>query len=129
MLRKKHFTFLALTMGGIVLALKRRREIIAKLKKCNYYHEKGHWVKECEKKKEDKKEESFVNLIETSGFVTSVGYAIATSHGPTHKSNIHDWILDVSISKHVTDQKDWFSSLTMIEPNTRGKNLANNQKF
>jgi hypothetical protein len=41
--------------------------------------------KECEKKKEDKKkEERFANLTETFGFVTNVGYAIATSHGLAH---------------------------------------------
>jgi len=72
MLWRNHSTLLAFTMGGIVSTLKRKRrkEIIAKLKKkmkCNYYHEKGHWTKECEKKKEDKKkEEIFANLVETS---------------------------------------------------------------
>lgn len=43
---------------------KKKSERIVELKKktkCNYYHEKGHWAKECEKKKENK-EESFVTL-------------------------------------------------------------------
>jgi pyridoxine 5'-phosphate synthase PdxJ len=86
---------------------KKKKKIITELKKntkCNYYHEKGHWAKECYKKKEDKKkEESFVNLIETSGFATSVGYAIATSHGLAHRNNIHDWIVDAGDSKHMID--------------------------
>ncbi len=79
----------------------KKNERIVKLKKtkCNYCHEKGHWAKKCAKKREDKKGESFsnlvetssfTNLIETSSFVKSVGYAVATSHGPTHQSNIHD---------------------------------------
>ncbi len=86
MLQKVHSTLLALTMGGIVSTLKRRgrREKIVELKKCNYCHEKRHWAKECEKKNEDKKEESFVNLVETFGFVTNVGYVIVTSHGLAH---------------------------------------------
>jgi hypothetical protein len=71
--------------------------------KGNYCHEKGHWAKECEK------EESFANFIETSSFVTNVGYVIATSHGPTHHNNIHDWIVDVGASKHMTNRKYWFS--------------------
>jgi predicted DNA-binding protein (MmcQ/YjbR family) len=65
---------------------KKKSERIVELKKktkCNYYHEKGHWAKECEKKKEDK-EESFANLTKTSGFVTSASYAIVVIHGPTH---------------------------------------------
>ncbi len=65
---------------------KKKSEKIVELKKktkCNYYHKKGHWAKECEKKKEDK-EESFVNLTKTFGFVTSASYGIAISHGPTH---------------------------------------------
>jgi hypothetical protein len=86
---------------------KKKNERIVELKKTksNYCHEKGRWAKECEKKKEDKKEESFANLVETSsfanlvetsGFVKSVSYAIATSHGPTHQSSIHDWIADAN---------------------------------
>jgi hypothetical protein len=119
---------------------KKKNERIVELKKtkCKYCHEKGHWAKECEKKKEDKKEESFANLVETSsfanlvetfGFVKSAGYAISTSHGPTHQSNIHDWIADANASEHMTNQRDWFSSLKMIEPNTWGVDLANNQKL
>ncbi len=96
--------------------------------KYNYYHEKGHWAKTCEKKKEDK-EESFVNLIKRSSFVTSADYAITTSHGPTHQGIIHDWIIDANVSEHMINPRDWFSSLEMIEPNTWGVDLANNQKF
>jgi hypothetical protein len=103
---------------------------LKKKTKFNYCHEKGHWAKECEKKKEDKKnEENFVNLAKTFGFVTNVGYVIATSHGPTHQNNIHDWIIDSGALKHMTNQRYWFSSLRMIEPNTWGVDLANNQKF
>ncbi len=57
------------------------------------------------------KRENFVNLTETFGFFTNVGYVIATSHGPTHQNNIHDWILDSGAWKHMTNQRDWFSSL------------------
>ncbi len=82
--------------------------------KCNYCHEKGHWAKKCAKNREDKKEESFANFIETSSFanlvetfsfVKNVGYAIATSHGPTHQSDIHDWIADGNALKHMTNQR------------------------
>jgi hypothetical protein len=65
-------------MEGVVSTLKRRRrrmnERIVELKKtkCNYCHEKGHWAKECEKKKEVKKEESFANFVETSNFANFV---------------------------------------------------------
>jgi hypothetical protein len=65
---------------------KKKNERIIELKKktkCNYYHEKGHWAKECENKKENK-EGNFANLIKTYGFVTNVGYAIVINHGPAH---------------------------------------------
>jgi len=62
-------------MEGIISTLKKRKRKVknfAELKKtkCNYYHEKGHWAKECEKKKDDK-EKNFANLTKIFGFVTS----------------------------------------------------------
>ncbi len=104
-------------------------------------------IKKCEKKKEDMKEESFANLIEnfsfanfieifsfanlveTSSFVKKIGYAITTGHGPTYHSSIHGWIAYANASEHMTNQRDWFSSLKMTEPNTWGANLANIQKL
>ncbi len=35
----------------------------------HYYHGKGHWERECDKKNQGKKDESFLNLIEISDFV------------------------------------------------------------
>jgi hypothetical protein len=79
-LKKVFYTSCSHNEGSCFNFLKKKKksERIVELKKktkCNYYHEKGHWAKECEKKKEDK-EESFTNLTKTSSFVTSASYAI-----------------------------------------------------
>ncbi len=76
---KKAFYIFSSQNGGSSFNSKKKKktkknERIVELKKtkCNYCHEKGHWAKECEKKKEDKKEESFANFIETSSFANFV---------------------------------------------------------
>jgi len=42
---------------------------------------------------------------------------------------IHDWIVNARASEHMTTQRNWFSSLKMIEPNTWGIDLVKNQKL
>ncbi|KAM1980190.1 hypothetical protein ACFX15_036829 [Malus domestica] len=73
---------------------------------CAFYHNKGHWKKDCPKLKTKGKESFEANIAEVETYFFDFTLTTSSSFDCATK-----WVLDTSCTHHITPHKDWFSSL------------------
>ena len=114
--------------------------------KCNYCREPGHFIKECPKlkEKESKKKESGMAVAdaspspnaESANLVQDAEWAFSVqcSYNPSLQdacfsaTDLHVWFFDSGASKHITSQRDMFSSLESA-PAGNTVTCANNSSY
>lgn len=80
--------------------------------KCNHCKEKGHWRRECPKRKESghKQADGSADKKKTG----EMAFSAVISDVVSAKYN-DVWLADSGASKHMTSRKEWFDELKMIE--------------
>ncbi|QRV72271.1 Retrovirus-related Pol polyprotein from transposon TNT 1-94 [Ceratobasidium sp. AG-Ba] len=82
---------------------------------CNYCHKKGHWERECRKKKADQEKKKEMAHLASTGEQgkqdqSDQGGAVAfVAKAPTSFS-LHEWIADSGASLHIVGNQTYFST-------------------
>lgn len=97
-------------------------------KKCFYCHQKGHFAKNCFKKKSDQKKSESANNVEAEDQKSEElnEIALAVSPGPTKEPNTNDWWIDSGASRHMTPNKRFYSNFIKFKTPTQ-VNLADDK--
>ena len=68
---------------------------------CAFYHEKGHWKKDCPKlnKKKEKEKEKAVKDANVVEYASDVELSLAVSHSTTY---LNEWMLDSGCTYHIS---------------------------
>lgn len=90
------------------LSKNKKIEALKKRTKCAYCEEKGHWVRECPKAANDKKENSNDSKMTTAYITETIAL-----YSENSEKNDDFWIADTGASRHMTYRKDFF---THFEP-------------
>jgi hypothetical protein len=85
------------------------RKIPAK-DECAFCHQKGHWKKDC-LKLQTKGKEHKVNVVRTKIEDSNSDIALART---SFVCNSEGWIMDSASTFHICPNKEWFSSLNLI---------------
>lgn len=96
---------------------KQRIQELKKRTKCAYCKEKGHWVRECSKKKRENKDST-----NASAYVGDV----ATNFSNNFLDDSDVWIADSGASMHMTYQKEYFTHLENL-PQPYSVRVADNK--
>lgn len=107
---------------------KKGKMSIEKLKqntKCNLCNEKGHWKRECPKRKDTNKNRSG-NSSESKRPNEMAFSAVISDVVSAKYSDV--WLADSGASKHMTSRKEWFSDLKIIEGD-RYVTIANDERL
>lgn len=107
---------------------KKGKMSIDKLKqntKCNLCNEKGHWKRECPKRKDTNKNRSG-NSSENKRPNEMAFSAVISDVVSAKYSDV--WLADSGASKHMTSRKEWFSDLKIIEDD-RYVTIANDERL
>ena len=115
-----NMTSLALQVNRINLNSAAKREKgrkniqdLKKRTKCAFCKEKGHWVRECPKKKEN---ESDCNKSNSNGRKTASAYVcdVTALYSNTSDEDNDVWIADSGASMHMTYRSDYFTSFEAV---------------
>ncbi|KAK9708960.1 hypothetical protein QE152_g26930 [Popillia japonica] len=86
---------------------KKNIEELKKNTKCNFCHIKGHWYRECPKRKAKKSTEE--KNGEKSDDVSTYICDVSLFYSSTSESDADVWIADSGASMHMTSRRDLFS--------------------
>ncbi|QRV78044.1 Retrovirus-related Pol polyprotein from transposon TNT 1-94 [Ceratobasidium sp. AG-Ba] len=92
---------------------------------CNYCHKKGHWERECRKKKADQEKKKETAHIASTGEQgdqdqTDQGGAVAfVAKAPTSFSS-HEWIADSGAGSHIVGNRTYFSTYEPVSEVVEG---------
>ncbi|QRW07738.1 Retrovirus-related Pol polyprotein from transposon TNT 1-94 [Ceratobasidium sp. AG-Ba] len=92
---------------------------------CNYCHKKGHWERECQKKKADQEKKKETAHIASTGEQgdkdqSDQGGAVAfVAKAPTSFSS-HEWIADSGAGSHIVGNRTYFSTYEPVSEVVEG---------